>query len=97
MNPLDDIHPLIRMAETMPLDGYATGTAHDALTREADGHMVKTWTQREQIVVLSAMHLAEYVLYKRLAAATGPSIFPIGPHGKKLTVRAKEFRVRKTI
>lgn len=95
MNPLENVHPLIAMAETMPLDGYATGTAHDALMREADREWEKAaGNSRARMIAVSAMQLAEYILAKRIA---GVSIFPIPAGGKNLTVRAKEFRVRKTI
>lgn len=87
-----NIHPLIHLADTMPLDGYAFGTAHDALCREADGHWLIAVTPREQMAVSSAMTLAEYILHKRIA---GKGIFPIPPSTKSaMTVRAKDRRAK---
>lgn len=82
---MKNVHPLIELAETIPLEG----DPRDKLCRTANG-MWDAATgdiRREQMGIVSAMTLAEYILAKRQQA--GPSIFPIPDGGKKITVRAK--------
>lgn len=88
------VHPLIHLADTMPLDGYATGTAHDVLMREADGMWCPSDSWRHQCTIISAMQLAEYILSKRVAAYETANLFPIPPSTKApVTVKAKQPRI----
>lgn len=97
MNPTTttpNVHPLIYLADTMPLDGYATGTAHDALMREADGMWEKSIGIVGAMQITSAMQLAEYILSKRVAAYETANLFPIPPSTKApVTVKAKQPRI----
>lgn len=88
-----NVHPLIEIAEAMPIDGDPNGL----LKMAAAQSWAATKTTRDQMAVVSAMTLAEWILAKRIEAHSTAKLFPLPPSTKgPFTVRAKAPKIRET-
>lgn len=87
-----NIHPLIHLADTISL---TDGDPHKELSIGANISYKEAQTDIGRTQVISAMQLAEYILYKRQQAHR-LSIFPIPEGTKQITVRAKQPKQKKS-